>query len=117
MPMPPLPGAGAEPQPPISSLTLDPMLLAKAKGDGQECKPGEVYKVSLTVKARPDGGFDVMDTDGLVPDSSNQISEPGGESEPTAEDNADEDAAEEKTLGYKRPKPQGNKVKFNASDI
>ena len=93
----------------VSKLTLDPMLLAKAKGE-QNCKPGGVYKLNVTVKATDDGQFEVVDTDELMADTENS-SEP---TEAPAEPDAD-DAEESAVLGYSRPKNKAKPVKMNAS--
>lgn len=93
-PAPPIPSKTDAP-PAANSLSLDPNLLAKAKGSSQ-CKPGDTYTVNLTVKANSSGGFDVVDTEPMqmVDGATGPASKDDGTLSP-------ED--EESVLGYKRP--------------
>lgn len=85
-----------------NQLTLDPNLLSKAKGPN-ECKPGDVYEVNLTVRANTSGGFDVVDTEPLQKTDSADGSD-GLDDTDAVEPGSD---AEEKLLGYKRPVKKG----------
>lgn len=102
----PPPGAGGPPPAPApaapatNSLSLDPNLLSKAKGP-HECKPGDVYKVSLTVRANSSGGFDVMDTEPMQKTDSAT----GSYKDDSAVDPGSDE--EEELLGYKRPVKKG----------
>jgi hypothetical protein len=102
-PAPELPSPGPAPATTSNSLTLDPNLLSKAKGPNQ-CKPGDVYKVNLTVRYNSTGGFDVVDTEPLQKaDSAIGLNNTGDE-EDAVEPGSD---AEEALLGYKRPVKKG----------
>lgn len=98
-PPPPPPSAPTDAGPAANSLSLDPNLMAKAKGPNQ-CKPGDTYSVNLTVKANSTGGFDVVDTEPM------QMVDGGtGPASQTDESVLGPDE-EEKVLGYKRPAKQ-----------
>ena len=105
---------------------LDPMLLAKAQSEDRGgCKPGDVYKLTLTVKAKDGGLFDVVDSERLIPDASaSQAPEGDDHPEPDEDDQggpSDEDADnadEERILGYKRPTPKARPFpKVNPTDL
>lgn len=104
MPPPPSPGGpppappgppGPPPDAPTNQLSLDPNLLSKGRGENA-CKPGDTYETEITIRANDKGTFDVIDVDPFQ-----VVDNPVGPvNDPTVLD----DDAEEKALGYKRPK-------------
>lgn len=90
----PPPSSPTDAGPIQNTLSLDPNLLAKAKGPNQ-CKPGDTYSVNLTVKANSSGGFDVVDTEPM------QMVD--GAAGPASKDESVLDPDEEQeVLGYER---------------